>query len=415
MIPYYITFLISCLFCYVGEQYLCKSGKTFQVAEADNFWAKKHVIAFDITLHGKHILSSTKRKKLQISKSFFYLSLSVLTVSILAGLRDYSIGTDIMAYGNDLFYRFDNGAPLFQTIQRITKIEPLYLTLCWISALLGTSPHMLYFLTGLIIYGFVMAGLVHYSDEFPLTLSWLGFLCLLYGNTYNAMRQSLALAIGFWSLHFLKDGKTIKFFLGVVVASFFHTTAIIYIAIYALSLILKTNNKPYIKVLMIAGVILAMYSFNELLTLFINFGIFNAKMERYLIKDIDAAFSLNAILIRLPFLFLILLDFKSFIKPKFNKMKAFERANKGDFYLLMVLMELMTTLMTVFVSTLYRIALYFVMFRCMSYARICKVDKIMNNRIFKCAFLIIYLLIVFIYQNQIKGDNQIYPYTFGDF
>ena len=96
-------------------------------------------------------------------------------------------------------------------------------------------------------------------------------------------------------------------------------------------------------------------------------------------------------------------------------MKAFERANKGDFYLLMVLMELMTTLMTVFVSTLYRIALYFVMFRCMSYARICKVNKIMNNRIFKCVFLIIYLLIVFIYQNQIKGDNQIYPYTFGDF
>ena len=56
---------------------------------------------------------------------------------------------------------------------------------------------------------------------------------------------------------------------------------------------------------MIAGVILAMYSFNELLTLFINLGIFNAKMERYLIKDIDATFSLNAILIRLPFLFIL--------------------------------------------------------------------------------------------------------------
>ena len=414
MIPYYIAFIISCVFCYAGEQYLCKSGKTFQVAEADNFWAKKHVIASDITLHGKHILSSTKRKKLQISKSFFYLSLSVLTVSILAGLRDYSIGTDIMSYGNDLFYHFDNGAPLFQTIQRTTNIEPLYLMLCWISALLGNSPHLLYFLTGLIIYGFVMAGLVHYSDKFPLTLSWLGFLCLLYGNTYNAMRQSLALAIGFWSLHFLKDGKTIKFFLGVVVAFFFHTTAIIYIAIYALALILKVNNKQYIKVLMIVGVILAMYSFNELLTLFINIGIFNAKVERYLIKDTDVAFSLNAILIRLPFLFLILLDYKRFQQPTFNKMKAFEQANKSDFYLLMVLMELMTTLMTAFVSTLYRIALYFVMFRCMSYARICKVDNIKNNRIFKCVFLIIYLFIVFIYQNQIKGDNQIYPYKFGN-
>lgn len=397
MIPYYFAFTMSCIFCYVGERMLKRKGSTQSVKIATFGWQR------------------TKNGTLRINGGILLLMCSVLTVSVLAGLRDYSIGTDIMSYGNDLFYYARRkGVTLPHLWRTRSHIEPLYLTLVYISARISSSPHMLYFLTGLLIYGFIMAGLYKTRYKFPLTLSWLSFLLLLYGDTYNAMRQSLAIAIGFWGYQNAEEGNYKAFVVGTICAFFFHTTAIAYVGIYAVHLVFKWNNKSYIKLLMLGLIFVMIFNFNELLSLMINVGFFNAKMERYYIST-AGSFRINAILIRLPFLGAILLNRKSFDYGENKNVRQLSGASEGDFYLMMIIFELITALMSAFVSSLYRIALYFVLFRSMAYSRIVMTCKLKKNRIICAIILIVYLLIVFIYQNQIKGNNDIYPYLIGTF
>ena len=356
--------------------------------------------------------SAIVRQRHTIKKSTIFFVVSVLFVAALAGVRDYTIGTDIKSYGNDLFNYAHGNISLSSFIERLPHIEPLYLTLVYFSAKISSSPHMLYFLTGVIIYGFMMAGMVKHSKSIPVTISWFAFLCLLYGDTYNAMRQTLAIAIGFWAFHFAEEGKWKRFLVGVLISFFFHNTAIIFIGIYIMYFVLQKNNKLYIKAILLFGVFAAISCFNQLLTFFMDVGIFDMKMTRYFIDE-SSGFSINAILIRLPFLFLILLEYKQFWKNERGAFTSLKNEAEGDFYILTLILELLTVLMSAFLPSLYRIALYFVPFRCMAYSRVCMLETSKQTRIIKTFVLVLYLLIIFIYQNQIKGNNEIYPYVFG--
>lgn len=80
-------------------------------------------------------------------------------VAILAGIRGYTVGTDVQVYGNDLFY-YARTVSWSQFYHSLTKIEPLYLLLVYFSSRFSSEPHIQYFFIGLIIYTFVMAGIV---------------------------------------------------------------------------------------------------------------------------------------------------------------------------------------------------------------------------------------------------------------
>lgn len=77
---------------------------------------------------------------------------------------------------------------------------------------------------------------------------------------------------------------------------------------------------------------------------------------------------------------------------------------------MMILMEMLTAEMRMVNVTLYRISLYFGMYRCIAIGRLFKVLK-SNNRIIVMAVLWLILIIVWIYQNALQGNNQIYPFT----
>ena len=257
-----------------------------------------------------------------------------------------------------------------------------------------------------------MCGIVAHGKTIPITLSWVGFLLLLYGDTYNAMRQCLGIAIAFWGFHFFKNKQYLRLILSLAVAYFFHNSSIIMIAIIGIYYILQLNNRMWIKVLMIIGTIGVVYYFNDLLSTFVNIGILNSKMMRYQIEE-NSGISVPAILIRLPFLFAILLQRNRFANNYNRSWRLLPLKNmaEADFYIILLLLEIFTVELSAFVASLYRISLYFVPFRFLSYARIVSVQSKKNRTVYLIV-LIIYLAIIFIYQNVIKGNNEIYPYVF---
>ena len=402
MIPYLIFFLTSILFCYEGEL-LYRNSISFVENNAAGKSLRK------IKKHG--LISIPRFKRIRIQISYVYFAISVLIVSALAGMRGYSIGTDIQVYGNSLF-AYARTVTLVDFIRKLPNIEPLYLALVDFSALFSSEAHILYFFTGLVIYSFIMCGIVAHGKTIPITLSWVGFLLLLYGDTYNAMRQCLGIAIAFWGFHFFKNKQYLRLILSLAVAYFFHNSSIIMIAIIGIYYILQLNNRMWIKVLMIIGTIGVVYYFNDLLSTFVNIGTLNSKMMRYQIEE-NSGISVPAILIRLPFLFAILLQRNRFANNYNRSWRLLPLKNmaEADFYIILLLLEIFTVELSAFVASLYRISLYFVPFRFLSYARIVS-EKKKKNRTVYLIVLIIYLAIIFIYQNVIKGNNEIYPYVF---
>lgn len=56
---------------------------------------------------------------------------------------------------------------------------------------------------------------------------------------------------------------------------------------------------------------------------------------------------------------------------------------------------------------LYRVSMYFSMYELVAYSRVYTLTK---NKVFMGALLISYLVVLWIYQNVIQGNNEIYPY-----
>lgn len=401
MIPYFVFFLASIVFCLIGEQSYRNSIRVDEVS-IDGRTRKKRkrrlLLCRTYKCNGLHVYS-------------VYFAISVLIVSVLAGVRGYSVGTDIKVYGNSLF-AYAQKVSLIDFIEKLPNIEPLYLTLVDFSTFFSEEAHMLYFFTGLIIYSFIMAGIVAHGKTMPITLSWTGFLLLLYSDTFNAMRQCLGLSIAFFGFHFLDEKQYLKLAVSLIIAFFFHNSVIIMIAIIGIYILLQLNNRIWIKALMFAGTLATVYFFNEMLNTLVEIGLFNSKMTRYQISESNGI-SVLAILIRLPFLLAILLQRDKFTHESNSRTKLFSLQNtaESDFYIILLLLEMFTVELSAYVASLYRISLYFVPFRCLSYARIVAVQKKENREAYASA-LVIYLLVIFVYQNMIKGNNEIYPYVF---
>lgn len=404
MIPYYVTFILSCIFCYMGEK-IVRSHEAENNIEYEEYQNKKR---------NWRVISFPTSGFLTVKSYNIYFFFAVLMVAILAGIRGYTVGTDVQVYGNDLFY-YARTVSWSQFYHSLTKIEPLYLLLVYFSSRFSSEPHIQYFFIGLIIYTFVMAGIVKNKRNISITFAWFAFLCLLYGDTYNAMRQCLAISVAFFAFDDAKNQRYFRYILKMIIAFLFHNSAILAFAIFAIYFILQKNNKMWVKVFLIVATVGGISCFNEILTFFIGTGLLNEKMNRYLIGE-STGLSIPAILIRLPFLILIILQKKQFFSVEKRDAYVFPLKNEAeaDFYILCLIIELISVELSAFLPSLYRISLFFVPFRCIAYARLIITQKKYSIVLYGMV-MIAYLLLIFIYQNQIKGNNEIYPYVFGIF
>lgn len=340
--------------------------------------------------------------------SNIYFIVAVIIVSIIAGLRDYTVGTDISTYGNYLFNAANKNSHLIDYIKLYPDIDLLYLVLNFIITRFFDNAHWLYFVIGILIYGFTLKGIIFYRRKISVSIGWLCFLFIFYGDTLNAMRQFIALAIVFWGFHFVLEKKYKKYIISVIIATLFHNTAIISIGIFLIYFILHKKNTLFVRIGMIFGSSVFILLYSQILNFFIKTGILNDRFTRYL--DGGGGFQLNPFIIRLPFLIVILLYYSRFCK--FETSKTDKLGDDADcvFIIIMLFIEIITAQMRAILPALYRISFYFGFYKIVGYSRIQHIMK-GNEKVIMGAILIMYLSILWIYQNVLQGNNDIYPYT----
>ena len=158
--------------------------------------------------------------------------IAILLPAVLAGLRDFSVGTDTVTYVKT-FHKIA-GQTFTQFVTAKDYMEIGFRFLFFIVSRFTDDPHWALFAAHLFIMIFIYKGL---RDNGARSYTWLGltvFYLMFFSTSLNIIRQYMAAAIIVWGFGYVKKEKILKWFLAVVLASLFHKTAIVTIFIYFL-------------------------------------------------------------------------------------------------------------------------------------------------------------------------------------
>ncbi len=190
--------------------------------------------------------------------------LAVLVV-IFVGIFRFDVGWDYVNY-----YNYIN----LEEWGHIIRLEPLSIVLCVI-AIYFNSPPLLFVLFGLPTYYLFFRTLKKNSKIFA--LSFFVYLAFFYLETFTSIRQTLALSIVFAGYKYILKRKFISYVICVVIAFFFHYSALVAIAIYPIYH--KFNFK------LLSVFILGIFIFKQLMFAIVerytSYGYYLDKLEDY--------------------------------------------------------------------------------------------------------------------------------------
>lgn len=196
--------------------------------------------------------------------SIIYYFLSVFIPATLGGLRDESIGTDVLVYVRQIwdFYQ-GHSSRHFIVPSHLKTFETGYLFFNYVISCFFENFHWLLFFLSFITCTLVVCGLFFYKAPIPISVGYAIYLFMFFPQSLNMVRQSLAGSIILFAYHFILKKKWISYIVIVFLATFFHKTAILAILVPAIRLYLDRKIKINYKVILLpifVAVILLFYA-----------------------------------------------------------------------------------------------------------------------------------------------------------
>lgn len=304
------------------------------------------------------------------AKLIIFLIIFILT--FLVGFRGNIVGKDTVAYIK--IFNFVKIGDFKNA--NVRELGFLYMTYGLFK--IFKNYKILFFIYGFIINSLIILRFWELKEisHFPLMLFI--FLSTYYFMTFNIMRQFISVAIIFYASKFIFKKQNIKFFIAIIIAYFFHKTAVLGIGIWFLINVLC--SKPNIKniiIIMLAILIsfaFGMYFKDTYLNYLNNAG--NFKFSKILI--VKLIFTLSFVFYNVKF------NYKSILKEK-NGINLFN-SNWLIYYVGLVL-----TSLGGFLPYVDRVGLYFMMYEPAFYT-----TTLINDRI-KIASLLFSVIIGGIY------------------
>lgn len=362
MIIYLITFFITCVLCAVLQKYI----------------------------------------KSKILKVIFSI-LIILIPSIIGGFRDLTIGTDVLVYGEKNFAYANSYQNIINYITSY-DIDVGYLAINFLVSRFTDNVHVFLFVLQLIINTLVFVTIYRYKEKVPLWLSMLCYLTLYYCRTFNYLRQSIALAIVFWGIRYIEKRQFVKYFIAVLFASLFHTSAWIALLLYIINIVLNSKNEMIYSFIIVASALFVVLAFPIVMELLNNMNILPERYYNYLTRYArdEAHINLTETIFRLFWIVLYLLFYKKITKQD-GMYKMFGMACILD----VILFQLKNT-----IQYTDRLAFYFGYMQILMYPIIIKNINDKKNQQLVINFISIILLLGFWYYKFVMLKScEVYPYT----
>lgn len=176
----------------------------------------------------------TKSREYELIGIFGWLG--IILPSIIAGARDYSVGSDTSGYGigvfeiakNNSFFDFFNAKNIY-----VKNVEPLYRVFVYVIAKIFGNVFWQFFFIEFIICYFIYKSLRNLKDRY----AWVGyyiFLTFFFPFTLNLMRQSISIAIILYGFKYVRERKIKQYTLVIIIASFIQMMSVVGLLIYPL-------------------------------------------------------------------------------------------------------------------------------------------------------------------------------------
>lgn len=370
-----------------------------------------YIITFSISLI--FIFLSDRSSKLgkngkEISAKVIYCLLvfiAILLPSLLAGFRDYSVGTDVLIYGNTWFNNAIKTPNFFVYTKWATSssVGFLYATFNYIISLFTNNPHYFYFWYSFVESLIIYLALKKNKDILDITLGFAIYLFMFFNLTLNILRQSMALVILFYGFIYIRKHKPIKFVIVTLVASLFHNTALIGMILYLIYIFVNKKPKFLYQITTIFITLLFVMFFDEFQGILLGNDIISQRYNIYMNNNAlsGGGFYTHIVLMCLPTLLLYLLS-KSNDNNIFTGLKMF------------VVISTILSLLNLKMAVLSRITQYFDIFFIYALAFIIKngvqlkLKTVSLNKVLLFIYLVIYWVIIY----GVMKSGETVPYVF---
>ncbi len=253
------------------------------------------------------ILISSERVRTKCIRLVMIL-VALLIPSVLAGLRDYSIGTDISVYGNIWFQNAIQSKDIFTYLKWASSsdIGIVYAILNYIVSVFTTDPHWFYFTLSFITIGFTYKTAIDNKDLVNVPFSMLVYYLLFYNQSLNLLRQSLAMVFVACTFKYLRTKNLGMIGLFSVLAVLTHSSAIIVVAIIATYFSVNSNYKTIAKISIIAASFISVLFLNQLIELLVHLKFLTSRYESYLSVYQRGGGYVRLFLLCIPYLLLMI-------------------------------------------------------------------------------------------------------------
>lgn len=317
-----------------------------------------------------------------------FIMIAWLSMTLVAGLR-YYVGTDYNAYK----FMYNNSPNIL--IDNETS-EVGFLLLCKLLNKITSDAQIMFLLTSIIIYTCIVITLKRKSKIFELSM-YLFITSYMYYSSMNILRQWIASSIIFLGIDYLINRDWKRYFLIVIIASLFHTSAVIMIFVYFI-----INHKFISKktLLMILIFMVIFMSYDTFLTGFfeiLEFTKYSSYQDEFI--NIDRGVNILRVLVYIIPIAITVIFYKGI---KLNSSK--------DIDVIMNLSLINMILMIFGIKHAYfaRLCVFFEPYYLLLIPSFVNIsDKRMNRIIY---YLIIVLYFIFSYSLLVSGDGEVLHY-----
>ena len=219
---------------------------------------------------------------------------AVILPCVLAAFRGIEVGVDVQVYAEPVYRIALKTDSLWDLLNAGTRYEPGYLTIAYIAAKLVGSFHALLFLTQVLINVPVYIAVLKLRRFTPPWASMLCFYLFFYIETFNIMRQGIAVAFVFLGFAYLTEGDIKGTLIMTVIGELFHSTAVIGLALFLFLIYVGRTKSKKVRVGMIllitVAVPLAMKYWVQILLFVSGLGIIKARYANYAVYMVKTGY-----------------------------------------------------------------------------------------------------------------------------
>ena len=340
--------------------------------------------------------------------------------AFLAGCRDFTMGYDVALYGNRYFYLAQElSFQKYMALMTFDKqIEVLYSLFTYVAAQIFPNPHFLYFAESFFIMWFIYLTLKNYSEDvkyefgngYHIWVGLLAFLCLIYIDTFNVLRQHMSVVLVAYAFTFVRRNNKGKFLISILAATGFHYTGVLGVLLWPIYRLtignegiwknLKVSKKEKRKlfrnkILLLVICFLGLFLFGSIISNLTSLGILPSRYSEYLV-DAKVEVAWMSIVSRLPVLIFLVL----------------RRRRQGskyiDFLIVVTIFELMLVQLKSVSLVFLRLSYFIIEIKCLSCMEIYGRGRMKQNDWYIRIGVVGYMLLYFIFQFFILSSEGFY-------